>query len=197
MILRRLAALIPTLLIASVVVFMLVQLIPGDPALTVTGEGATHSQNRWLLDNSLAWDVYVPLVRATFACTALVIDAYAGAIVGWECSVSKETEFVERAIGQAAVLRLREGNPLQGGTIHHSDAGSQDISVRFAETLLLEGLTPSIGTVGDAYDNALAETTIGLYKNECTRSGSSIPHRAFQGAQRPGGGHDPLVPSLA
>jgi transposase InsO family protein len=56
--------------------------------------------------------------------------------------------------------------------IHHSDAGSQYTSVRFAETLMLEGLAGSVGTVADAYDNALAETTIGLYKCECTRDGS-------------------------
>ena len=69
------------------------------------------------------------------------------------------------------------GAPDQGdGAIHHSDAGSQYTSVRFAQTLLLAGLTPSVGTVGDALDNALAETTIGLYKTECTRAGS--PFRA-------------------
>jgi putative transposase len=54
--------------------------------------------------------------------------------------------------------------------------GSPYTSVRFAETLLLEGLTPSVGTVGDALDSALAETTVGLYKTECTREGS--PFRA-------------------
>jgi putative transposase len=62
---------------------------------------------------------------------------------------------------------------LQGNTIHHSDAGSQDTSVPFwGKTLALQGIRPSIGTVGDAYDNALAETTIGLYKTECVRAGS-------------------------
>ena len=68
------------------------------------------------------------------------------------------------------------GDPLPGSTIHHSDAGSQYTSVHFGETLELEGIRPSIGTVGDAYDIALAETTIGLYKTECTRAGS--PFRA-------------------
>ena len=60
---------------------------------------------------------------------------------------------------------------MPGNTIHHSDAGSQYTSVHFGETLAL-GMRPSIGTVGDAFDNALAETTIGLYKTECTRAGS-------------------------
>jgi putative transposase len=79
--------------------------------------------------------------------------------------------FVQRAVRQAAAFRRRQGRPLDGG-IHHSDAGSQYTAVRFTETLQLTGLLPSIGTVGDAYDNALAETTMGLYKTECTRDGS-------------------------
>jgi len=114
---------------------------------------------------------YVPLDGGGFGYTALVIDAFAGLIAGWECSLSKQTAFVQRAVRQAAALRRRQGRPLDGG-IHHSDAGSQYTAVRFAETLQLAGLQPSIGTVGDAYDNALAETTMGLYKTECTRDGS-------------------------
>jgi putative transposase len=115
---------------------------------------------------------YVPLAGGRFAYTALVIDAFAGLIPGWECSLSKKTAFVESAILQAAAYRARQGNPISGGAIHHSDAGSQYTSVHFTETLMLAGLTPSIGTVGDALDNALAETTMGLYKTECTRDGS-------------------------
>jgi putative transposase len=115
---------------------------------------------------------YVPLSTGTFVYTAFVIDAFAGRIVGWECSTSKHTAFVERAIIQAAMFRTRQGNPLQNKAIHHSDAGSQYTAVRFTETLQLHGLNPSIGTVGDAYDNALAETTIGLYKTECIRDDS-------------------------
>jgi putative transposase len=113
---------------------------------------------------------YVPMVSG-FGYTALVIDAFAGLIVGWECSTSKETAFVERAIRQAAAYRRGQGRPLTGQTIHHSDAGS-NTAVRFGETLLLAGLLPSIGSVGDAYDNALAETTVGLYKTECIRHSS-------------------------
>jgi putative transposase len=115
---------------------------------------------------------YVPMHGGGFGYTALVIDAFAGLIAGWECSLSKETAFVERAIRQAAALRARQGHPISGAAIHHSDAGSQYTSVRFAQTLLLAGLTGSVGSVGDAYDNALAETAIGLYKTECTRDGS-------------------------
>ncbi|KHJ73940.1 hypothetical protein QR64_04225 [Rhodococcus sp. Chr-9] len=109
---------------------------------------------------------YVRMVPC-FAYTAFVIDAFAGTIVGWEVSTSKETAFVERAVNQACMLRSMQGNPLLGSTIHHSDAGSQYTALRFGETLFLQGIRPSIGSVADAYDNALAETTIGLYKAEC------------------------------
>jgi putative transposase len=120
---------------------------------------------------------YVRLAAGAFVYTAFVIDAYAGTIVGWECSASKHTAFVQRAIAQAATLRARQGKPLQNKAIHHSDAGSPYTSVRFTETLQLHGMSPSIGTVGDAYDNALAETIIGLYKTECIRDDSPFRHR--------------------
>ena len=115
---------------------------------------------------------YVRLVTGVFVYTAFVIDAFAGRILGWECSTSKLAWFVESAIRQAAAMRRREGNPLDGNTIHHSDAGSQYTAVHFGETLTLSGMVPSIGSVGDAYDNALAETTIGLYKTEAVREDS-------------------------
>jgi len=115
---------------------------------------------------------YVPLHGGGFGYTAFCVDAFAGLIAGWECSLSKETAFVQKAIGQAAALRSRQGHPIGGRAIHHSDAGSQYTSLRYTESLMLAGLTASVGSVGDAYDNALAETTIGLYKTECTRDGS-------------------------
>lgn len=114
---------------------------------------------------------YVKLVTGMFVYVAFVIDAYAGAIIGWEAAGVKQTRFVESAIRQAAALRARQGHRIDGA-IHHSDAGSQYTAIHFGETLSLSGLRPSIGSVGDAYDNALAETTIGLYKNECIRADS-------------------------
>jgi putative transposase len=114
---------------------------------------------------------YVRMASGCFAYTAFVIDAYANRIVGWECSTTKHTNFVESAIRQAVALRAREGHQLSG-VVHHSDAGSQYTSVHFGETLMLNQMLPSIGTVGDAFDNALAETTIGLYKHECVRPDS-------------------------
>jgi transposase InsO family protein len=68
---------------------------------------------------------YVRLASGVFVYTAFAIDAYAGRIVGWTCSASKEDRFVRHAIRHAATLRTNEGNPLLGSTIHHSDAGSQ------------------------------------------------------------------------
>jgi len=101
----------------------------------------------------------VPPDSGGFAYTAFVIDACAGYIGGWECSRTKATAFVIRAIRQAVGRFRKAGHPLAGLAIHHSDAGSQYTSVRLAETLHLAGLTGSIGTVGDAHDNALAEST--------------------------------------
>lgn len=123
---------------------------------------------------------YVRLASGVFVYTAFAIDAYAGRIVGWTCSASKEDRFVRHAIRHAAQLRSNEGNPLSGRTIHHSDAGSQYTSVRFGETLSLSGLVPSIGSVGDAFDNALAETTIGLYKTEAVRDDSPFRRGPLQ-----------------
>ncbi len=123
---------------------------------------------------------YVGLANATFVYTAFAIDAFADRIVGWECAATKHYIFVQKAIRQAAAYRARQGHPLNGDTIHHSDCGSQYTAIRFGETLALEGMIPSIGTVGDAYDNALAETTIGLYKAECIRPFSPFNDGPFE-----------------
>ncbi len=106
-----------------------------------------------------------------------MFDAFAGTILGWECSLSRATGFVQRAIGQAAAaLRRAARGPITWQAIHHSDAGSQYTSLKLTETLALAGIAPSVGTVGDAYDNALAETLIGLYKSEAVRDGSPFRH---------------------
>ncbi|HET6758285.1 MAG TPA: DDE-type integrase/transposase/recombinase, partial [Propionibacteriaceae bacterium] len=107
-----------------------------------------------------------------FAYTALVIDAFAGTIVGWEVTAAANTTMVYRALADAVQTRRRQGNPISPGAIHHSDAGTQYTSIAFGQHLAEAAIRPSIGSVGDAYDNALAETTIGLYKIECIRPGS-------------------------
>ncbi len=114
---------------------------------------------------------YVPMAGGGFGYTAFVIDAYAGLIPAGNARCQTSV-FVERAIRAAAMRRAREGHALTGDTIHHWDAGSQYTAIHFTETLMPAGLIPSIGTVRDALDNALAETTIGLYKTECVREGS-------------------------
>jgi transposase InsO family protein len=82
---------------------------------------------------------YVPLSTGVFASAAFVVDAYAGTIVGWDCSTSKVAVFVDRAIRQAATARHRQGYPLLGNTIHRSDAGSQYTSVHFVLVTVLVG----------------------------------------------------------
>jgi Transposase and inactivated derivatives len=92
---------------------------------------------------------------------AFVIDVYARRIVGWKASTSMTTDFVLDALEQALHARQREGE-----LIHHSDRGSQYVSIRYSERLAEAGIEPSVGSVGDSYDNALAETINGLYKAE-------------------------------
>jgi putative transposase len=97
---------------------------------------------------------------------AFAFDVFSRRVVGWQASMSKETDLVLDAIDRG--LRARRYRPGPGETrlVHHSDAGSQYTSFRFTQHLLDAGIDASIGTVGDALDNALAESTIGLYKTE-------------------------------
>jgi putative transposase len=98
-----------------------------------------------------------------FVYVAFVIDVFARRIVGWRVSSTMRTDFVLDALEQALYER-RPGD--DGGLIHHSDRGSQYVSIRYTERLGEAGIEPSVGSVGDAYDNALAETINGLYKAE-------------------------------
>jgi transposase InsO family protein len=98
-----------------------------------------------------------------FVYVAFIIDAYARRIVGWRVSRTAQTGFVLDALEQA----LHERRPLhRGGLVHHSDRGSQYVSIHYTERLALAGIEPSVGSVGDSYDNALAESINGLYKAE-------------------------------
>jgi putative transposase len=111
-------------------------------------------------------------VGGRFVYTALVIDAFAGTIVGWQVADRATAQLVQDALADALETRRRQGHPVPHGAVHHSDAGTQYTSLAFTDRLAEAGLAPSIGSVGDAYDNALAETTIGLYKTECIRPGA-------------------------
>jgi transposase InsO family protein len=98
-----------------------------------------------------------------FVFVAFVIDVYARTIVGWRVSSSMHTDFVLDALEQALYARRpRRDDAL----IHHSDRGSQYVSIRYTERLSEAGIEPSVGSRGDSYDNALAETINGLYKAE-------------------------------
>jgi putative transposase len=105
-----------------------------------------------------------------FTYVAFIIDTFANRIVGWKVSRTAKTDFVLDALEQALYAR-RPAH--QGGLIHHSDRGSQYVSIRYTERLATAGIEPSVGSVGDAYDNALAETINGLYKTEVIRRRSS------------------------
>jgi transposase InsO family protein len=100
-----------------------------------------------------------------FVYVAFVIDVFARRIVGWRVSRTAHADFVLDALEQA----LHDRRPLTGGLIHHSDRGSQYLAILYTERLLEAGIEPSAGSVGESYDNALAETVIGLFKTEVIR----------------------------
>ncbi|MCC0080829.1 MAG: IS3 family transposase [Rhodobacter sp.] len=113
-----------------------------------------------------------------FAYVAFVIDAYARRIVGWRVSTSAHAGFVLDALEQA-VHQRRPGKGM--GLVHHSDRGSQYLSIRYSERLAEAGIEPSVGSVGDSYDNALAETINGLYKAEVIHRRG--PWRSFEAVE--------------
>jgi putative transposase len=113
----------------------------------------------WVADFS-----YVP-TWSGMVYVAFVIDACSRRILGWRAATSMRTSLVLDALEQALWTRRRDGRDL-AGLIHHTDAGSQYTSVAFTERLAAAGVSASVGTVGDAYDNALAESVIGLFKTE-------------------------------
>jgi putative transposase len=99
---------------------------------------------------------------AGFVYVAFVIDVFARRIVGWRVSREATASFVLDALEQAIHAR----RPAERGLVHHSDRGVQYVSIKYTERLAQAGIEPSVGRVGDRYDNALAETVIGLFKTE-------------------------------
>jgi transposase InsO family protein len=115
---------------------------------------------------------------AGFVYVAFVIDAFARRIVGWRVSRTAHAGFVLDALEQA----LHERQPVRGdGLVHHSDRGVQYVSIKYTERLAEAGIEPSVGSVGDSYDNALAETINGLYKAEVIHRRS--PWRSFEAVE--------------
>ena len=133
---------------------------------------AEHPNALWLSDFT-----YVATWTG-FVYVAFVIDAYARRIVGWRVSRTAHAGFVLDALEQA----LHNRRPLQcGRLVHHSDRGSQYVSIKYTERLATAGIEPSVGSVGDSYDNALAETINGLYKAEVIHRRG--PWRSFEAVE--------------
>jgi putative transposase len=130
------------------------------PADLVNRDFAPDAPDRlWVVDFTFAG------TRAGTAYTAFVIDAFARLIAGWRTAACHDTGLVLDALVMAVTYRARQGVKV-AGLIHHSDAGSEYLSIRYGAELAAAGIAPSVGSVGDSYDNALAESVIGLYKTE-------------------------------
>ena len=121
---------------------------------------ATRPNQLWVSDFT-----YVA-TWAGFVYVAFVIDVFARRIVGWRVSSSLRTDFVLDALEQAIYAR---GGARPAGLVHHSDQGTQYLSMRYTDRLAEAGIAPSVGSRGNAYDNALAESVIGLFKTEVIR----------------------------
>ena len=131
---------------------------PGD--LVDRQFSATRPNQLWVSDFT-----YVA-TWSGFVYVAFVIDVFARRIVGWRVSSSMRTDFVLDALEQA--IHARSSDTFTG-LVHHSDRGTQYLSMRYTDRLVDAGIAPSVGSQGDAFDNALAETVIGLYKTEVIR----------------------------
>ena len=131
---------------------------PGD--LVDRNFTATRPNQLWVSDVT-----YVATWRG-FVYVAFVIDVFARRIVGWRVSSSLVTDFVLDALEQAIYNRCDQ---TADGLVHHSDHGTQYLSMRYTDRLAEAGIAPSVGSRGDSYDNALAESVIGLFKTEVIR----------------------------
>jgi transposase InsO family protein len=121
---------------------------------------ATRPNQLWVADFT-----YVATWRG-FVYVAFVIDVFSRRIVGWRVAASLRTDFVLDALEQAVGER---GAATLAGLVHHSDHGTQYVSMRYTDRLADNGIAPSVGSRGDSYDNALAESVIGLFKTEVIR----------------------------
>jgi transposase InsO family protein len=121
----------------------------------------TRPDQWWVADFTYVWTL------AGFCYVALLTDVFSRRILGWRVTTSKTTPLVMSVLEQAMFTRRRADSRFTAtGLVHHSDAGSQYTSLAFTDALLEAGIAGSIGSVGDALDNALMESTIGLYKTE-------------------------------
>jgi len=141
-----------------------------SPDLVKRNFTATGPNQLWVTDLT-----YVPTWSGV-AYTCFIVDAFSRMIVGWRVASTMRTEMVLDALEMA---RWSRGTRLEG-LVTHSDAGSQFTSIRFGERLAEIGAVPSIGTVGDSYDNALAEAVNALYKTELIRGPAQGPWRTVE-----------------
>lgn len=126
----------------------------------------TAPDELWVADFSYVWTL------AGFVYVAFVVDVFSRRILGWRVSTSKHASLVTDALRQALHVRSKgESHWTATGLVHHSDAGSQYTSLALTQELLDAGIAGSIGTVGDALDNALCESAIGLFKTEAINDG--------------------------
>jgi len=132
------------------------------PDLVKRNFTASRPNELWVVDFT-----YVPTWSGTVF-SAFVTDVYSRRIVGWRTKATMPTELPLDALEMALWTR-HQADELIDGLIHHSDAGSQYTAIRYSTRLVDAGAIASIGTVGDSFDNAMAESVIGLYKTECVR----------------------------
>jgi len=140
---------------------------PRHPDLVKRGwHVPTATDQLWVADFSYVWTL------TGFVYVAFVVDVYSRRILGWRVATSMRTFLVTDALRQAIDVRHRAGARWEHGRlVHHSDAGSQYVSLALTAELAQAGIAGSIGTVGDALDNALCESTIGLFKTEAINDG--------------------------
>jgi putative transposase len=123
---------------------------------------AEAPNRRWVADIT-----YVP-TWSGFVYVAFVVDLFSRRIVGWRASTSLRADLALDALEHALWQRARQAQDVTG-VVHHSDRGVQYLSIRYTERLATAGAVPSVGSIGDSYDNAAAESTIGLFKTELIR----------------------------
>ena len=133
---------------------------PSPPDLVDRRFTATRPNQLWVSDFT-----YIATWHG-FVYAAFVIDVFARRIVGWRVSASLRTDFVLDALEQAIYARCGDG---ASGLVHHSDRGTQYLSMRYTHRLADASIAPSVGSRGDSYDTALAESVIGLFKAEVIR----------------------------
>lgn len=151
--------------------------VRGKPKRTTIADD-TAERPRDLVDRQFTaeapnrlWVADLTYVRtwAGFVYVAFITDVFSRRIVGWQASRSLKTDLALHALEQAIWDRTRDGDDLQG-LVHHSDRGVQYLAIRYTERLAENGVVNSVGSRGDSYDNALAESIIGLYKTELVRN---------------------------